>query len=69
MPLLSCNNKNKEEVERMQTINLCGKGHCPQVVATEEEVKIGEDGNLVTLKPEEWNALVDHIKEGRIGKL
>jgi len=30
---------------------------------------INEEGNLVTLKKEEWNVLVDVIKSGKVGKL
>ncbi len=53
-----------------KTLNLCGDcEHCPQVVVEEEEVRIGDEGNLVRLKREEWNALVGYIKEGRLSKL
>lgn len=50
-------------------LNLCGKGHCPKVVSTKEGVNIGEKGNLVKLKNEEWNTLVDAIKGGKIDKI
>jgi hypothetical protein len=34
-----------------------------------DTVRIGEEGNLVTLKKEEWNVLVDVIKSGKVGKV
>jgi hypothetical protein len=39
------------------------------VVTTKEWVDIGEEGNLVRLKPKEWNILVDSIKEGKLSKI
>lgn len=51
-------------------LNLChGKGSCPKVITTKRSVKIGEKENLVKLKAEEWNLLVDLIKGGKIGKI
>ncbi len=42
---------------------------CPEVVITEEGVTIGEDGNLVRLRKEEWNELVDAVLRGDLEKL
>ena len=42
---------------------------CPEVEVGEAAVRIGEEGNQVTLKPEEWNVLVDLITSGRVGRL
>ena len=51
-------------------LNLCGdKGCCPIVKSIKDGVEIGEKGNLVKLKPSEWNALVDGIKTGKLSKL
>ena len=47
----------------------CGKSACPSLEIEKNLVKIGEEGNLVELKVEEWNALVDLIKEGKVGKI
>jgi len=51
----------------METYTLCGqKGCCPVVEVGEETVRIGEEGNIVELKKEEWKALVQKIKSGEI---
>jgi hypothetical protein len=42
---------------------------CPEVEIVETAVTIGEAGNQVTLKVEEWNVLVDLITSGRLGRL
>lgn len=42
---------------------------CPEVEIVGTEVKIGEEGNQVTLKAEEWNVLVDLIASGRLGRV
>jgi hypothetical protein len=31
-------------------------------------IRIGEDANLVVLKKEEWNVLVDAIRSGQLGR-
>ena len=50
-----------------RTFYLCEeKGCCPAVEVGENEVKIGEDGNLCTLKKEEWDTLVSKIKSNEI---
>ena len=43
--------------------------HCPEVVQDGDSIRIGEDTNVVVLKKEEWNILVDLIQSGRVGKL
>ena len=51
-------------------LNLCGKeGCCPIVKSVKDGVEIGEKENLVKLKPNEWNALVDGIKTGKLDKI
>lgn len=50
-------------------LNLCDKGCCPKVVSANDRVEIGEEGNLVKLKPSEWNTLVDGIKTGKLDKV
>jgi hypothetical protein len=51
-------------------ISLCPHcDHCPTVEITEQEVRIGEEGNLVKLTPAEWNILVQAIKTGTLVEL
>jgi hypothetical protein len=42
---------------------------CPMVEIEEQEVRIGEAGNLVKLTPAEWNVLVQAIKAGELAGL
>ena len=42
---------------------------CPEVEVTAEGATIGEPGNQVVLKREEWNVLVDLISTGRLTRL
>ena len=42
---------------------------CPEVQIDGTTVKIGEEGNLVTLTADEWNILVDLIMSGRLSRL
>jgi hypothetical protein len=42
---------------------------CPEVEVSEREVRIGEEGNLVRLKAEEWNTLVRLIRAGELDEL
>jgi hypothetical protein len=54
----------------MDKISLCPAcSACPEIVMEGDTVRIGEAGNLVTLKKAEWNVLVDVIKLGKVGKL
>jgi hypothetical protein len=50
-------------------VKLCSGGHCPKVVTKKDLVEIGEEGNLVKLKPEEWNVLVESIEAGKLRKI
>lgn len=51
-------------------VSLCsGCQHCPAVAFLRDEVRIGEGDNLVTLKKEEWNTLVEKIKAGELQPL
>jgi hypothetical protein len=42
---------------------------CPAIELYDETVRIGEEGNRVTLKKSEWNDLVDKIVRGELGKV
>ena len=54
----------------MERISLCPQCiACPEVVIDGDTVRIGEDDNVVLLKKEEWNVLVDSIHTGRLGRL
>ncbi|MEM3088871.1 MAG: hypothetical protein QXP20_07140 [Candidatus Bathyarchaeia archaeon] len=49
---------------------LCGKsGCCPAVELEDDKVRIGEEGNQVTLSKEEWNTLVAKIKSNELKAL
>ena len=50
----------------MVTYNLCKSGCCPVVKVTGDSIKIGEEGNLCTLKRSEWETLKSKIKSGEI---
>ena len=53
-------------------ISLCPAcGACPEVVLdmTKDEVRIGEEGNLVRLNKEAWNTLVEKIRSGELTRL
>ena len=53
-----------------QKVSLCRDCQsCPAVELSEAEVRIGEDGNLVKLSKEEWNALVEKVKAGELRTL
>ena len=41
---------------------------CPEVVLdiTKDEVRIGEEGNLVRLTKEAWNTLVEKTQQGEL---
>ncbi len=48
-------------------VGLCGGcSKCPSVEIGKEEVRIGELGNLCTLKKSEWKTLVEKIKSGEL---
>ena len=47
----------------MKIVNLCGGSSCcPVVKITDDRVEIGEEGNLCTLKLEEWETLKSKIE-------
>jgi hypothetical protein len=51
-------------------VSLCPAcGACPEVDVREDEVRIGEAGNLAVLKEAEWNALVELIRSGQLTRL
>ncbi|MBI3319995.1 MAG: hypothetical protein HYZ89_05360 [Candidatus Omnitrophica bacterium] len=53
-------------------VSLCPAcGACPEVVldVAKDEVRIGEEGNLVQLNKEAWNALVEKIRSGELTRL
>ncbi len=53
-----------------KTVTLCPEcGACPEIIFLDNEVRIGEEGNLVKLNLDEWNTIVEKIKSGEIGKL
>jgi hypothetical protein len=43
--------------------------HCPQIEIAGDEVRIGEAGNLVVLKKDEWNVLVELVQSGQLTKV
>ena len=62
------NNKN----DTLKRVNLCPAcGACPEVVldVTHQEIRIGEEGNLVKLNRDAWNTLVEKIQSGELKKV
>ncbi len=47
-------------------VYICDKGCCPAVETVGEEVLIGEGTNIVRLKKNEWNKLVEKIQSGML---
>ncbi len=45
-------------------VYICDRGCCPAVEIAGEEVLIGEGTNIVKLKKNEWNKLVEKIQSG-----
>jgi len=53
-----------------KTVMLCPEcGACPEIEFYDNEVRVGEEGNIVKLKVDEWNTIVEKILSGEIGKL
>lgn len=53
--------------QKMKVVSLCGTCKCcPAVEVGEDHVKIGEEGNLCTLKKSEWKILVEKIMSGEL---
>ncbi len=51
-------------------VSLCPAcGACPAVEVDGDEVRIGEAGNLVVLRKEEWNVLVRLIRSSQLTEL
>lgn len=53
-------------------VSLCPAcGACPEVVldVTKDEVRIGEEGNLVHLNKEAWNMLVEKVQQGELTRI
>jgi len=42
---------------------------CPEVEVLADQVRIGEAGNEVVLRKDEWNVLVDLVRSDRLGRL
>jgi hypothetical protein len=54
----------------MEKISLCPAcTACPEIVMDGDTIRIGEDENVVVLRKEEWNVLVDVLKSGRVGRV
>jgi hypothetical protein len=60
------------KMKQPMRVALCSDcGACPEVVLdiAKDEVRIGEEGNLVQLTKEAWNTLVEKIKAGTLNPL
>lgn len=55
----------KSENKRVILCSSCDA--CPEIVFEGEGVLIGEEGNRVRLKKQEWNDLVQKIRKGELG--
>jgi len=59
-------------VNRMKNrkVLLCpaGCGACPEVEFAEEQVRVGEAGNVAVLTKDQWNVLVDLVQSGVLTK-
>lgn len=57
------------EIKRVALCPACGA--CPEVVldVAKDEVRIGEEGNLVRLPKDAWNTLVEKIRKGELTTL
>ena len=57
-------------MEPIKKVMLCPAcGACPEIAVYDNEVRIGEEGNLVRLKKQEWNDLVRKIKTGELSEV
>jgi len=57
-------------MEPIKKATLCPAcGACPEIAVYDNEVRIGEEGNLVRLKKQEWNDLVRKIKTGELSEV
>ncbi len=55
------------ETSKMSLCPACSA--CPEVEILTDNVRIGEAGNLVVLRKDEWNVLVDLIQSGQLSKI
>ena len=59
-------------MQQPMRVSLCPAcGACPEVVldVANDEVRIGEEGNLTRLTKEAWNALVEKIRAGELTEI
>lgn len=62
--------KEVKAMEPLERFSLCiACEACPVVEIYEDEIRIGEEGNLARLKKEEWNRLVEMIKKGELKEI
>jgi hypothetical protein len=60
----------KEDGMENVRLSLCPMcDHCPEIEIVGGEVRIGEAGNLVVLKKDEWNVLVYLVQSGQLAQL
>lgn len=59
----------ERDTEKTKVILCPVCGACPEIVFDGEGVLIGEEGNRVKLKKQEWNDLVLKIKKGELGEI
>lgn len=53
-----------------KVVTLCAAcDACPTINLYDDQVRIGEEGNRVTLKKAEWNDLVEKIKRGELDRI
>lgn len=54
-------------MEPIKKLTLCPAcGGCPEVAVYDNEVHIGEKGNLARLKKQEWNEIIRKVKNGEL---
>ena len=54
----------------MMKVTLCREGSCcPAVEIKDDDISIGEEGNIVHLKRHEWNELVAKIKSSELHEI
>lgn len=55
--------------ESKMKVYICEKSCCPAVETNGDDVLIGEGANIVRLKKNEWNMLVQKIQSGELHSL
>lgn len=49
---------------------LCSKcDACPAIEVYDDEVRIGEEGDVVRLTRDQWNDLVEKIRQGELSQI